>query len=100
MERVRCREIVLETYSVGTMDVMDYADAHPNEYFDFTDVRSKHTNYGRLIVSEYDMDESTRECFEQGLYEWCDLPNGWRRWHDGYGMFICRKGDRYIYITN
>lgn len=96
MERVLCKEIVLEGYAVGTMDVMDYADKHPNEYFDHTNVRSKNTDFGQLMVSEYNPCESVLECFEHGS----DLPNGWQRYSDGYCYWICRKNDRYIFITN
>ena len=98
MERIRCKEIVLDTYSVGTMDVMDYADEHPNEYFDFTHVYSKHTDFGMLVVSEYEEDNLMRDCDEEGLYEWRDLPNGWQR-RSNYGVFVCRKNGRQIIIT-
>ena len=100
MERIRCKEIVLETYSVGTTDVMEYADEHPNEYFDCTIVRSKQTKYGSLFVSDYEPDESTLECFEKGIYKWHDLNNGWQRFFFELPlMWVCRKGERYIYIT-
>ena len=99
MERIRCKEIVLESYAVGTMDIMEYADKHPNEYFDYTDVRSKHTDYGRLMVSEDEPDESTLECFERGIYEWHDLPNGWQRFNFGFS-WLCHKNGRYIIITS
>ena len=99
MERVRCREILLDTYSVGTMDVMEYADEHPNEYFDFTEVRSKHTDYGRLMVSEYPETDIQEAAEERGVLKWTDLPNGWQRRSDGF-IFVCRKNGRQIIITN
>ena len=96
MERVLCREIVLDTYSVGTMDVMDYADEHPNEYFDYTNVRSKHTDYGRLVVSDYAPDKGTIAYMDE--IGWRSLPNGWERFNNGFS-FTCRKDGRYIFIT-
>lgn len=98
MERIRCKEIVLDTYSVGTMDIMEYADEHPNEYFDYTEVRSKHTDYGRLMVSEYPEDDIQAVAEERGLLKWRDLPNGWQR-RSCFGIFVCRKNGRQIIIT-
>ena len=99
MERVRCNEIVLDTYSVGTMDVMNYADEHPNEYFDFTNVRSRHTDFGQLMVSEYQPTELYMICDEEGLNYWHDLPNGWQRTSNCIGVWVCRKNGRQIIIT-
>lgn len=100
MERVRCEEIVLDSYAVGTTDIMDYADAHPNEYFDYTDVRSSKTNFGRLMVSEHEPSESELECDHLGLTEWHDLYNGWQRTSNCIGVWVCRKNERYIIITD
>ena len=63
----KCDEIVVDTYSVGTMDIMDYAEAHPDEYFDYTNVRSSKTDYGQLMVSEYNPTDIDKLCDEQGL---------------------------------
>jgi hypothetical protein len=71
---------------------MDYADEHPNEYFDFTEVRSRHTDYGRLMVSEYEPRFKNEE-------DWHDLYNGWQRTTSGFG-WVCRKNGRYIIITD
>ena len=98
MERTRCKEIVLDSYAVGTIDIMDYADEHPNEYFDFTEVRSRHTNYGRLMVSEYPESDIQAYADDKGLLKWADLPNGWQRRSDGW-LFVCRKNGRQIIIT-
>ena len=100
MKRVRCKEIVLEKYSVGTMDIMEYADEHPNEYFDYTNVRSRHTNYGRLMVSEYEPTDVDIAAEEMGAYNWVDLPNGWQRESSVIGVWVCRKNGRYIIITH
>ena len=97
MERVRCKEILLDTYSVGTTDIMEYADAHPNEYFDFTHVRSRKTDYGRLVVSEYEPDADMVEYLDNR--GWHDCIDGWQRTTDGFS-FVCRKNGRYIFITN
>lgn len=78
---------------VSTLEVMNYADAHPNERFDFT-----HFEFARnytLVVS----DDDTRiwdECIEAGI-EPRELPNGWQR--IGLCGWLCRKGDRCIYIS-
>ena len=100
MERARCKEIVLDSYAVGTTDIMDYADAHPNEYFDYTDVRSSKTNFGRLMVSEHEPSNSELECDHLGLTEWHDLYNGWQRTSNCIGVWVCRKNGRYIIITD
>ena len=92
MELTLCREIVVETHCVGTTDIMEYADEHPNEYFDFTEVRSRHTDYGRLMVSEYEPQFK----IEKG---WHDLNNGWQRKSNCDGVWVCRKNGRYIIIT-
>lgn len=92
MELTLCREIVVETHCVGTTDIMDYADAHPNEYFDFTEVRSRHTDYGRLMVSEYEPQFKSEK-------DWHDLYNGWQRKSTCDGVWVCRKNGRYIIIT-
>ena len=97
MERVRCEEIVLDSYAVGTTDIMEYADKHPNEYFDFTDVRSRHTDYGRLVVSEYNPNASMIEYLNR--LGWQDCIDGWQRILSGFA-FVCRKNGRYIFITN
>ena len=97
MERTLCKEIVLESYAVGTMDIMDYADEHPNEYFDFTHVYSKHTLYGMLTVSDFYADEDMVRYYDR--IGWRDLPNGWQRTSTNT-MFVCRKNGRYIYITS
>ena len=99
MERVRCAEIVIDSYAVGTTDVMDYADKHPNEYFDHTNVRSSKIDYGRLMVSEYEPSEAELECDERGLIGWRNLFNGWQRTSTGYGCWVCRQNGRYIIIT-
>jgi hypothetical protein len=92
MELTLCREIVVETHCVGTTDIMDYADAHPNEYFDFTEVHSRHTDYGRLMVSEYNPQFMSEK-------DWHDLYNGWQRKSNCDGVWVCRKNGRYIIIT-
>lgn len=97
--RVLCREIVVDGYAVGTMDIMEYADAHPNEYFDYTDVRSSKTNYGKLMVSEYEPTDTDKAGEAEGLMYWHDLPNGWQRESNMEGVWVCRKNDRYIIIT-
>ena len=99
METTLCREIVIDSYVVGTISIMDYADKHPNEYFDHTDVRSSKTNYGRLMVSEYKPSEAELECDERGLISWHNLFNGWQRISTGYGCCVCRQNERYIIIT-
>ena len=99
MKRELCREIVVDSYAVGTMDIMEYADAHPNEYFDYTNVRSSKTNFGQLMVSEYEPDESSLECDRRGLHKWHDLPDGWQRIQNVIGVWVCRKNGRYIIIT-
>lgn len=91
---------MLDSFAVGTTDIMDYADAHPNEYFDYTNVRSKHTDFGQLMVSDYEPSSILLDCYEKGLIEWYDLYNGWQRISFGFGMWVCRKNGRYIYITN
>ena len=98
MERTRCREIVIDSYAVGTTDIMDYADAHPNEYFDHTDVRSSKTDFGRLMVSDYEPSRVEIEADERGFYYWHKLYNGWERIDSGFG-WVCRKNGRYIFIT-
>ena len=99
METTLCREIVIDSYVVGTISIMDYADKHPNEYFDHTDVRSSKTNYGRLMVSDYKPSAAELECDRLGITEWHDLYNGWQRTSNGYG-WVCRKNGRYISITD
>ena len=99
MELTLCREIVIDSYAVGTTDIMDYADKHPNEYFDHTNVRSSKIDYGRLMVSEYKPSEAELECDERGLIGWHDLYNGWQRTSTGYECWVCRKNGRYIIIT-
>lgn len=93
----RCEEIVIDSYAVGTTDVMKYADEHPNEYFDHTNVRSSKTDYGQLMVSEHTLDESTKECLDLGIYKWHQCPNGWLRLN--VCGWICKKGERVIFIT-
>ena len=101
MERVRCEQIVLDSYAVGTTDIMDYADEHPNEYFDCTHVRSRHTDFGELVVSEFPVnEEKEREYEEKGIRVWHDLYNGWQRTSNCFGVWVCRKNGRYIIITD
>ena len=95
-----CNEIVVDSYAVGTMAVMEYADEHPNEYFDHTDVRSSKTNFGMLMVSEYEPTEIDKACEYEGLMYWHDLPNGWQRESSVVGVWVCRKNGRYIIITS
>lgn len=98
MELTLCREIVIDSYAVGTTDIMDYADAHPNEYFDHTDVRSSKTDFGRLMVSDYEPSDVEIEADERGFYYWHKLYNGWERTDSGCG-WVARKNGRYIFIT-
>lgn len=100
MARTLCKEIVLDGYAVGTMDVMDYADEHPDEYFDHTNVRSKNHNYDRLMVSEYLPDHWEEKLDELNPERWHNLPNGWQREGATPGVWVCRKNGRYIIITN
>ena len=99
MERIRCEEIVIDSYAVGTMDIMDYADEHPNEYFDYTDVCSSKTNIRHLMVSEYEPTDTDKACEDEGLMYWHNLPNGWQRESNTVGVWVCRKNGRYIIIT-
>ena len=99
MERVRCTEIVIDSYVVGTISIMDYADKHPNEYFDHTDVRSSKTKYNRLMVSEHEPSKAELECDRLGITEWHDLYNGWQSTSNGDGCWVCRQNGRYIIIT-
>lgn len=98
MERTRIKEVRIEGLVLGTTDVMDWADAHPEHYFDFTAFDCDRYPYGGLMVSEYEPSERVKEYLD-GL-GWHDIKyNGWQRTSDGFG-WVCRKNGRYIYITN
>lgn len=100
MEKTLCKEIVLDTYTLGTTDIMDYADAHPNEYFDHTYVRSSKRMGDGLIVSEHEPSQAEIDCDDRGLTYWHKLYNGWERSCELQGFaWVCRKNGRYIFIT-
>lgn len=94
-----CKEIVFKSNAIGTTDVMDYADEHPNEYFDCTIVHSEHTDYGHLFVSEFNCSKIDLEAFNDPSTIWEKLYNGWQRHYSSFATWICRKNERYLIIT-
>lgn len=81
---------------LGTMAVMEYADAHPNFVFDKTLFKDGRGH--ALVVSEHHPCDAFLELDEEGHYLWHTTPDGWQRTYTD-GAFVCRKDDRYIFIT-
>ena len=99
----RVAEITLAPLAGGTIGVMDYADQHPDQYFDHTEVYATYSDGNKryiLMVSEYHPTEIDIECDKKGLTEWHDLYNGWQRTSNCIGVWVCRKNGRYIIITD
>ena len=94
------KRIDLATRGSYTTGVVDYANEHPDARFDHTEVYDASGRYC-LMVSEYEPTDTDRECEEHGLTEWHDVCDGWQRTGDANaGVWVCRKGERYIIITN
>ena len=94
------KKVMIDKSTVGTTDIMDWADEHPDARFYFTHFLSTTNIFYGCVVSEYEPDELFLECEEDGLHEWWDLYNGWQRLHEIVGLWICRKNGRYIMITD
>lgn len=100
MERVA--KITLNCFDGGTIGVMSYADAHPDECFDNTEVYVKYSDGHEcyfFMVSEYNWSKSEKTAEELGTIQFHDLPNGWQRESSCLGAWVCRKNGRYIIIT-
>ena len=99
METKIVKEVVLDSFVLGTTDVMKYADEHPEERFSSTTFRCKNTHDALMVsdMSENDISCSLA-CFERGIYTWHECPNGWQRHHNC--GWLCHKDGRYIFITN
>lgn len=82
---------------LGTMAVMEYADAHPDFVFNKTCFIDGHGH--SLVASEYHPDEAFLSLDEDGAYIWHTTPDGWQRVY-AYCGWVCRKNGRYIFITN
>lgn len=82
---------------LGTLAVMEYADAHPDFVFDKTLFKDGRGH--ALVVSEHHPCDAFLELDKEGHYLWHTLPDGWQRIY-AYCGWVCRKGQRYIFITN
>lgn len=91
----RANEVQLPNLS--TCAIMEWVDENPEYYLDHTIFSDGHSV---LIASEYQPTDSDIELDEMGLSSWHSCPNGWERENTIIGMWVCRKGERYIYITN
>ena len=90
-------KIIFDKLSAGTCDVMEWIDNNPNCYLSNTQIFD-----GRgyaMMVSDYNPSISEKECDKRGLIEWHPCPNGWERENCGHGCWVCRKNERYIFIT-
>ena len=94
------KEVILDE-PAGTLAIMEYADAHPNESFGCTIFRYGKRMYGYAIVS--DCDANNPFVWENELFSPIELPNGWERvdfWNGtGSPSWYCRKNGRCLFIT-
>lgn len=81
---------------LGTLAVVEYADAHPSHVFNSTCFMDSHGH--SLVASEYHPDEAFMEMDDDGQYIWHTTPDGWQRVYADCG-WVCRKNGRYIYIS-
>lgn len=93
------REVILDE-PVGTMAIMEYADAHPSESFDCTIFCYEKREYGYCIVSDCDADNPY--VWDDYLHPIEQMPNGWERTFCGgrEPSWYCRKNGRCLFITN
>lgn len=79
--------------------ICKYADEHPEEYFDFTEVYVNGKFYA--MVSNLEPDDTFAECEELGLNEWESVGDGWERLKNGWAQWSpeLRKNGKYMYIT-
>ena len=91
--------IDLTTLGSYTTGVMHYADEHPEVRFQNTEVYDAQGRYC-LMVSEYDPTDTDRTGEAIGAIVWYDVADGWQREQTIAGVWVCRKGERYIIITN
>jgi len=78
------------------MAIMEYADAHPNHVLNATTFQDGRGH--SLVASEFMPDVAFLEMDANDAYIWCHAPNGWERVRE-YNGWVCRKNNRYIYIT-
>lgn len=84
---------------LGTIAVTDWADANPHVVFFHTRFIDDYA-CGCLMVSDVSAEQfaATLTCIELGIYEWYDMPNGWRRIACSARSWLCNKGDRYLFM--
>lgn len=84
---------------LGTIAITDWANEHPDYRFSYTEFRDKFER-GYMMVSDVNPKDfsSSLECIERGLYQWHNMPNGWRRVMLGVGSWLLNKGDRYLFM--
>ena len=87
---------------LGTCDVMDWVDEHPEVILKAVQIKLKHG----LVAVVSDKDHTMSDIEEQWKVETEDLEivphklyNGWERIGNNRFGWLCKKGDKLIYIT-